>query len=153
AVATARAAGALDGWFFQRYVDGPGQRPHLRVRIAGDAVAFAHLLHEAAHDARAIGDVVSIETGPYFAEAARFGGSEALPGVHASFEAASELAVSLTSGALALVDPAVPATTAFDDPGTAALATTIVAFDRLAEALGLHPGARRSCALRRREAH
>ena len=28
----ARAAAEIDAWFFLRYLDGPGARPHLRLR-------------------------------------------------------------------------------------------------------------------------
>ncbi len=105
----------IDRWFFQRYVDPPGQRAHLRVRVHGrlrvparargpstasaaaEAAATAAStfaarleLHLAEAGARARGAVVSLETSPYFPEAARYGGPEALPFVHALFEADSD---------------------------------------------------------------
>ncbi len=33
AIAAASAAGEIEGWFFLRYVDGPGRRDHLRLRV------------------------------------------------------------------------------------------------------------------------
>src|SRR5207248_10225376 len=46
-VAAARAAGEIDAWFFLRYVDPPGARAHLRLRVHGDEPAFAARLADA----------------------------------------------------------------------------------------------------------
>ena len=49
----------IDRWFFLPYVDGPGRRQHLRLRVhaLGDAATFARRLRARLHDARADGDV------------------------------------------------------------------------------------------------
>jgi thiopeptide-type bacteriocin biosynthesis protein len=96
AVQSARETREIDGWFFQRYVDPPGRRAHLRLRVhvAKAMVASAFVARLEAHlaetGARARGAVVSLETTPYFPEAARYGGTTALPFVHALFEADSD---------------------------------------------------------------
>ena len=143
ALAAAQADGAAGAWFFQRYLDGPGHRPHLRVRVTGDADTFARHLDAAAKDARAAGDLVSVERAPYFPETARLGGRDAHTAVHALFEGASELALSL----LEVPDPST------ECPGDSAVALArpgddlpaevmgglwlVAAFDRLARAFGL----------------
>jgi len=159
AVATARAAGVTDSWFFQRYVDGPGHRPHLRVRVTGDADAFARHLDAAAEDARAAGDVVAVERAPYFPETARLGGPAAHAAVHALFEGASELAVSLLGSfsdpADALAQAAAAPAQGGDDLAGDVMGTLwlVGAFDRLARAFGLDGDQRRRLAARRRAAH
>ncbi|HEY8924695.1 MAG TPA: thiopeptide-type bacteriocin biosynthesis protein, partial [Polyangia bacterium] len=152
AVAAARADGSIGAWFFQRYVDGPGHRPHLRVRISGDADAFARHLEAAARDARAAGDVVAIERAPYFPETARLGGAAAHAAVHTLFEGASELILSLLGSDADAADARdVPA-----HPGGDEIMPTlwlVAGFDRLARAFGLDGDQRRRLAARRRAAH
>jgi thiopeptide-type bacteriocin biosynthesis protein len=98
AIREARAGGLVGGWFFLRYVDGPGRREHLRLRIhearAGGADAFQALLDEALAPARAAGDVVAVETAPYFRELARYG-EDAIEPVERLFEADSALVCDL----------------------------------------------------------
>jgi len=159
AVAADRAAGAVGSWFFQRYVDGPGHRPHLRVRVTGDADAFARRLETAARDARAAGDVVAIERAPYFPETARLGGAAAHAAVHALFEGASELALSLLGSPDDSRDPSDSAPDASARPGDDLAVDVmgtlwlVAAFDRLARAFGLDDDQRRRLAARRRAAH
>jgi len=159
ALAAARTEGAALGWFFQRYLDGPGHRPHLRVRVSGDGNAFARHLDGAAKDARTAGDVVAVERGPYFPETGRLGGAGASAAVHTLFEAASELALSLIdSSDSSPPEPLSPAASP-ERPG-ADLAPEmmgalwlVAAFDRLARAFGLDGDQRRQLAARRRAAH
>ena len=79
AVAAARAAGELDAWFFQRYVDPPGPRHHLRVRVHGQLDRFAARLDAALAPARAVDDVVAVETAAYHPERARLRGHAVEP--------------------------------------------------------------------------
>lgn len=154
AVAAAQKARLIEGWFFQRYIDGPGRRPHLRVRVAGNAEAFARRLETASREARAAGDVVAIETAPYFPETARLGGAASLPGVHALFEASSDLVVALLGGAIERFDPATTTGgAASSDLEAATIVCLVATFDRLGQAFCLDLAARRSWAGRRREAH
>ncbi|HSS39948.1 MAG TPA: thiopeptide-type bacteriocin biosynthesis protein [Polyangia bacterium] len=62
AVADGLAAGEIDAWFFLRYEDGPGRRPHLRLRAHGDdrAARFERRLRGALDDARAAGALTSL---------------------------------------------------------------------------------------------
>ena len=57
-------------WFFLRYVD--GHRHHLRLRIADSDEKITAMLDARLAESRASGDVTSVETGPYFAEHARW---------------------------------------------------------------------------------
>jgi thiopeptide-type bacteriocin biosynthesis protein len=133
-VGAARRARELDGWFVQRYVDGPGRRPHLRLRVRTQkAAAFEARLEAALGPARAAGAVVSVEAGPYHAERARFAG--ALDAVHAIFEAESELAVVVA-----------------DDDAPDRVDAVVRALDALASGLGLDLEARRALAHARRDA-
>ena len=68
------AAGELGAWFFLRYEDGPGRRPHLRLRVRGgdQGASFERRLRDALGEARAAGALTSLETGDYFPERGRF---------------------------------------------------------------------------------
>jgi len=142
----ARRARWLGAWFFQRYVEGPGRRPHLRLRVAGHSDAVAHALERLLPVARQAGDVVSIERAPYFPEVARFGGEAALPAVHALFQAASELALAALTGADTDQD-------GLGDDVDPRLLLLIAAHDALARAAGLETTERRTLARQRRDAH
>ena len=90
-------AGEIDGWFFQRYVGGPGSRHHLRVRVheAGPAAfAFEGRLRDRLQRARAAALVTGVEIDEYRPELGRFRPGE-LPAVHDIFESDSELACAL----------------------------------------------------------
>ena len=95
AVKAALDAGEIDAWFFLPYVDQPGRRHHLRVRAHArserKAEAFARRVRRALALLCARGDVVSVETGGYFREAARYGGAALMPAVERLFQASSEL--------------------------------------------------------------
>jgi len=136
-------------WFFQRYVDGPGRRPHLRLRVAGHTDAVAHALDALLTPARRTGDIVTVERAPYFPEAARFGGESALPAVHALFQAASELALAALTDAPD-DEPDGQALGGDEDPR---LLLLIGAHDALARAAGLDTARRRALARQRRDAH
>ena len=94
AVHAARRAGQIDAWFFLRYVDGPGQRPHLRLRVRGQPAAFERRLRGALDAARRAGAFTVLETGDYFPERGRFE-AETLDGLHAIFQSDSETAAAL----------------------------------------------------------
>lgn len=137
-------------WFFQRYVEGPGRRPHLRLRFDRHTDALAQALDGLLTEARRAGDVVTVERAPYFPEAARFGGEAALPAVHALFQAASELALA------ALTEPEADEAageTALAADQDARLLLLIGAHDALARAAGLDAGRRRALAQQRRDAY
>ncbi len=95
AVKDALHAGEIDAWFFLPYLDQPGQRHHLRVRAHArserKAEAFARRLRRALVPLCARGDVVRVESGGYFREAARYGGAALMPAVEQLFQASSEL--------------------------------------------------------------
>ncbi|HEX2659267.1 MAG TPA: thiopeptide-type bacteriocin biosynthesis protein, partial [Polyangia bacterium] len=93
AIAAALDDGEISGWFFQRYVEGPGRRPHLRLRVAraNDDASFERRLASIFASRSAPGDIVALDTAPYFPEVARFGGPATLPAVHKLFEASSDL--------------------------------------------------------------
>jgi hypothetical protein len=170
AVAAARESDEIDAWFFQRYVDPPGRRAHLRVRVheSGASVAVFRARLEARLDlveARARAAIVSVETAPYFPEAARYGGAAQLPFVHALFEADSDLACACLAeetrggdggGGAADIrpdgDPVDPHGDPHGDPLTWRVCALVSAFDALAEGLGLDPRLRRALAARRRRA-
>jgi len=145
-VEKARRARWLRAWFFQRYVEGPGRRPHLRLRVAGQADVVAGAMERLLPLARQAGDIVSVERAPYFPEVTRFGGEAALPAVHALFQAASELALAALSGGEAdqggLADEVDPR-----------LLLLIGTHDALARAAGLEATERRALARQRRDAH
>jgi thiopeptide-type bacteriocin biosynthesis protein len=126
---------AIEGWFFLRYVE--AGRDHLRLRVRAAKAVLGDVqarLDAALDDAWAAGDLVSVESGPYFRERARYG-AEAMDAVERIFEADSELACTL------LAEEAEP------------LEATVRAFDALAGAFELDPAARRELARRRRAAH
>src|SRR5204862_3038337 len=86
-------AGEIDGWFFQRYIDGPGNRHHLRIRAhtpsdsaapasaSAFAFAFESRLRDRLRPARASGLVTTFEIDEYRPELGRFRIGE-LPAVH-----------------------------------------------------------------------
>jgi thiopeptide-type bacteriocin biosynthesis protein len=148
AITAARAAGEIDRWFVLPYVEGPGRREHLRLRLrsGGDDDASRRALarlDEALAPARALGDVVAVELGPYFGEPGRFGGPDAEEPLTSLFEAESDLACVLAA----------------DDDGTAdgegvELDLAIVAaLEALARGAGLELAARRALTARLRRAH
>jgi thiopeptide-type bacteriocin biosynthesis protein len=144
AVRAALAAGEIDTWFFLPYVDQPGQRHHLRVRghagSARKAEAFARRVWRALKPLRERGDVVSVESGGYFREAARYGGLALMPAVERLFQASSELVMAVLEAenqGMAQVDR---------------VTLAVRAADALATGLGLHLDARMGLARRCREA-
>jgi len=143
AIVAARLAGELTGWFFQRYVEGPGRRHHLRLRVRapGGPAAFAARLAAALEPARAAGAVVTLESGDYHAERARFGA--ALDAVHEIFESDSEAACALLGAS-------------HDDGEADATADRVEqlvrALDALARGLGLDLAGRHALARARRDA-
>lgn len=137
AVTDARAAGEIDAWFFLRYLDGPGARPHLRLRVHavdGDPEAFERRLRRAMVSARAAGTLALLETADYFPERGRFLAGD-LTAIHAIFESDSEAVSSL------LVDPELDRIPALP-----------LLFDALARGLGLDLAARHTLARERRRA-
>jgi lantibiotic biosynthesis protein len=150
AIQEARDAREISGWFFVRYVDPPGNRAHLRIRVRllDNDVGVARRLDAHLGPAVEAGDVVGVERTSYFPEAARFGGPRTMPVVHALFEADSDLACSLLA---ALGDPAGEGQ--YPSPPDDRLLLLVTWFDVLAAALGLDPQARREVARRRRAAH
>jgi thiopeptide-type bacteriocin biosynthesis protein len=133
-------AGEIDGWFFQRYVEGPGTRHHLRVRVRApgrDApAAFESRLRDRLAAARAAAIVTGIDVDEYRPEVGRFRPDE-LAAVHDIFESDSELACAL------LPAPADP---------LARVSLLVRAFDALAAGLGLPVDTRHALALTRRRA-
>jgi len=145
AILAGQHAGEIDRWFFQRYVDGPGTRHHLRVRAhAPDAGAegggstgpFERRLAHRLRAARAAAIVTSVETDEYRAEIGRFHPDE-LAAVHDVFESDSELVCAL------LPPPADP---------LERIALLVRALDALAGGLGLAVDARHALAAARRRA-
>jgi thiopeptide-type bacteriocin biosynthesis protein len=136
AIQRAQAALEIDAWFFLRYLDGPGRRPHLRLRVHAveQTHAFEDRLRVALGPARAAGAVTTLEMGDYHPEWGRFAADE-LPALHAIFESDSAAAATL------LAEPEL-------EP--APLLTR--AFDALASGLGLDPRQRYALALERRGA-
>ncbi len=131
----ARAAREIDAWFFLRYVDGPGARPHLRLRaraVDGDPAAFEQRLRRALAPARAAGALTSLETADYFPERGRFLADD-LAAVHAIFESDSEAVSALLA-----------------DPELDRIPTLPLLFDALARGLGLDLAARHALGRERR---
>ncbi|HXT99879.1 MAG TPA: thiopeptide-type bacteriocin biosynthesis protein, partial [Polyangia bacterium] len=91
-------AGEIEGWFFQRYIDGPGRRHHLRVRVRApdraSTFAFERRLRERLRAARASAAVTGLEVDDYRPERGRFRGDE-LGALHDVFESDSELVCAL----------------------------------------------------------
>ncbi|HSY38681.1 MAG TPA: thiopeptide-type bacteriocin biosynthesis protein, partial [Polyangia bacterium] len=137
AVTEARAAGEIDAWFFLRYLDGPGARPHLRLRahaVDGEPEAFERRLRRALAPARTAGTLVSLETTDYFPERGRFLAGD-LAAIHAIFESDSEAVSSLLA-----------------DPELDRIPALPLLFDALARGLGLDLGARHALGRERRRA-
>jgi thiopeptide-type bacteriocin biosynthesis protein len=143
AIAAAEAAGEIDGWFFLRYVDGPGRRDHLRLRVHATSDApFAARLEAALGPARAAGDVVTVERAEYQRELGRYG-ADAIDAVERVFGADSALVLALGT----LEEDG-------DDFGDADATELLVAsFDALAAGAGLDDAARHALARRRRDAY
>jgi len=141
AVAKARRAREIQGWFFQRYVEAPGRRHHLRVRVRAETprarAAFEARLRAALAPAREAGAVVDVAARDYHPERARFGA--ALDAVHAIFESESDAACAL----LALTP---------DEDATERLTPLVRALDALARGLGLDLEGRHAAARARRAA-
>jgi lantibiotic biosynthesis protein len=116
----------LKRWFFQRYVDGPGHREHLRLRVHG-APGFEERLEAALVPARAAGDVVLVEVGPYHPETARLGAAEP------HFQAESELILALIG---LDADPVELLVRAFDSLAGGELDTRLALAGRLRAAYG-----------------
>jgi thiopeptide-type bacteriocin biosynthesis protein len=137
AVAEARKAREIDAWFFLRYLDGPGERPHLRLRVHApddEPAPFEHRLRAALGPARAAGALASLETGDYFPERGRFADGE-LAMVHAIFESDSEAVATLAA-----------------DAELDRIAALPLLHDALARGLGLDLAARHTLARARRQA-
>ncbi|HVY41299.1 MAG TPA: thiopeptide-type bacteriocin biosynthesis protein [Polyangia bacterium] len=134
------AAGDIDAWFFLRYEDGPGRRPHLRVRAHGAKrlAAFERRLRAALEDARGAGALTSLETGDYFPERGRFRVAE-LDGLHAVFQADSGAVLALIAGE-----------DADDEPGP--LVHRVRLFDAIAAGFGFGAEEREELARERRGA-
>ena len=98
-IGDALAAAEIDAWFFIRYIDGPGRRPHLRLRIhaatATGEAAFGRRLEQGLVPARADASVVTVETSEYHPEYARFHGAENLLSTLRIFQLDSQLACAL----------------------------------------------------------
>jgi thiopeptide-type bacteriocin biosynthesis protein len=126
----------IDAWFFQRYVDGPGRRPHLRLRVhgSGPALPFESRLLAALPPLRADGALTAVEIGEYYPERGRFAEAE-LPALHAIFQSDSETAAALI---------------AFDVSDPTLL--LVEAFDALASGMGLDLAQRHALARARRSA-
>jgi lantibiotic biosynthesis protein len=94
--------GEIDAWFFLPYLDQPGSRHHLRVRVhatsAKNAQSFTRRLRRALGPALDRGDIVDIATSSYFREYARYGGPELMPAVECIFQAGSELVLEVLAG-------------------------------------------------------
>ncbi len=150
AVREAIDAGEIDHWFFLRYADDHGRRPHLRLRVHaanrahGDA--FAARLDLWLQGARTSGAVVLVESGAYHPEVARFGGRNEMAAALRIFQQDSELACALLENDRTPGDP--------DAAGSRPdlVDRLVVAFDSLAAGLGLALPARHDLARRRRHA-
>jgi thiopeptide-type bacteriocin biosynthesis protein len=143
AVVAALRARELTGWLFLRYVDGPGRRHHLRLRVRAASArahaAFEARLQRALAPARAAGAVVTVETAEYHPERARYGA--ALEVAHAVFQSDSETACAL----LAEED-------AGDAQAPDRIDQVVRSLDALARGLGHDMAARRTLARARRDA-
>jgi thiopeptide-type bacteriocin biosynthesis protein len=140
-IAAARAAGEIDRWFFLRYIDGPGRRPHLRLRVHETGVGasrFEPRLSTAIAPARARAAITGLEIADYHPEIGRFAARE-LEAIHALYEADSDLFGALLEG------------DAFDDDLGRVVACVRTA-DALAQGLGLGLEARHELARERRRA-
>ena len=150
AVAAALREREIAAWFFQRYVDGPGRRHHLRVRVraatARARAAFTERLAVTLAPARAAGAVTTVESGDFHPERARFGGAHA-----------ATLAIFQSDSALvcALLDES-QGEGGDDADALDPVVQVVRAFDALARGLGLDLAERQALARARRlaeEAH
>jgi thiopeptide-type bacteriocin biosynthesis protein len=144
AVRPALRAREIAAWFFVRYVEGPGRRPHLRLRVrhaTGRArAAFEARLETALAPLRAAGALAGVEIAGYTPERARWGGSPAeLDAVHAVFESDSALACALVAGGAR-------------DPAPDRFVRLVGSLDALARGLGLDLAARHRLARASRDA-
>ncbi len=141
----ARAGGQIDRWFFQRYVDGPGTRPHLRVRARGVSprkqAGFVRRLLAQIAIGRNAGVIVGVETMDYVPEDARFGGAAIMDGAERLFEAGSDLAVQIARTRLS------------DESDADDLGGVIQAFESLVRGAGLGKKERFALARRLRAAY
>jgi thiopeptide-type bacteriocin biosynthesis protein len=139
-IRAAQHAGEIDRWFFQRYVDGPGSRYHLRVRVQAPDHDRTHAFESRFRDrlaaSRAEAVVTGIEVDDYRPELGRFRADE-LDTVHDIFESDSELACGLLPPP---VDP------------IERISLLVRAIDALAAGLGLPVDARHALAVTRRRA-
>jgi class I lanthipeptide synthase len=142
-IAAARRAHELDDWFFLRYVDGPGRRHHLRLRVRSSTpaarAAFDERLRRALEPARGAGVVVTVETSEYHAERARYG--DALGAAQEIFQSDSDTACAL----MAEED-------AEDDAAPDRTEQVVRSLDALARGLGMEPSERQALARARRDA-
>jgi len=91
------AKGERPPWFFQRYVEGPGVRHHVRLRLAGSPstqATWEAALRRIGAPARESGVLSALERAPYVPERGRFGEAH-LPVIHRLFQAQSEAALAL----------------------------------------------------------
>jgi thiopeptide-type bacteriocin biosynthesis protein len=143
AVRAALRAREISRWLFLRYVDGPGRRHHLRLRVRSPSprarAAFEARLARALEPARQAGTVVTVESAEYHPERARYGA--ALEPAHAVFQSDSELACAL----LAEED-------ADDARAPDRLVQVVRSLDALARGLGHDLEGRRALARGRRDA-
>jgi thiopeptide-type bacteriocin biosynthesis protein len=143
AVAAALRAREITRWFFLRYVDAPGRRHHLRVRVhsseARARAAFEARLERALARGRSAGAVVTVETADYHPEGARYGA--ALPAAHEIFQSDSD-------AACALLGEEDASSSAAPDR----LTQVVRSLDALARGLGLDLDARHALARSRRDA-
>jgi thiopeptide-type bacteriocin biosynthesis protein len=155
AVRGALDAGEIDHWFFIRYADERGRRPHLRVRAhAADrehADRFAARLDRNLGRARASGAVTRVESGAYHPEVARFGGHEGAAAALHIFESDSDLACALLAAERGPRDPELSAASA-DRRRLDTIDQLVAAFDGLTLALGLGLRERHELARGRRAA-
>lgn len=157
AVRAAIDAGEIDHWFFVRYADEHGRRPHLRVRAhaanRAHAGAFAARLDRSLTSARASGAIARVEESDYHPEVARFGGHAGVAAALHIFESDSDLTCALLAAARNPPDHA--PTEAVDDPRREALEPIdllVATFDSLAAGLGFGMRERHALARRRRDA-
>jgi hypothetical protein len=120
----------------QRYVEGPGHRFHLRLRLCPPACAAAV---EESLATQPLGRVVAVDRGPFLAESGRFG--EALSLTLAVAEADSDHLLAL-----------LPLLLAAEDSDSARLESLVGALDTQAQGLGLSVDARHRLAQAERAA-
>lgn len=147
ALRAAQTKGAIDAWFFVRYVEpGDAGRHHLRLRVHGTSVrptlALADFVLKALQPSRAAGDVVAVEVGGYQRETARYGGAATMLLVERLFELDSDLVLALLAVEAASTEP----------PVADRRELLVRSFDALTEGLGLSAQARLELAGRRRHA-